>query len=298
MISKEFVYDKVLPLVKEKGRMIDYYLIKSLFENVDKEILKELKTYQNEDLGFGHGLEPDVQMPESSIVSADMAVSFLGQIRDVSLKENMIKDIVSFYESQYDKEKDGFKLINKHVKNHPHAFWWTYEKYDEFFPYGNPDGEVIGFLFKHRKYLKKLDINKQINNMISFILSDEFLESSMHTLMSALLFHKYVDQDVKNLIHEQLHKLTDKLLEEDKNKKDYKLEVYKVYLIDPHFTEDHQDLLKKNLLEKKEEVEGLQVFPDWTWGQYDDVFETKVKYEWMGHIYYNLIKALRLHRNI
>lgn len=298
MISKEFVYDKVLPLIQEKGRRIDYYLIQSVFENVDAHLEHQLKQYQNSDLGFGHGLEPDVQMPESSILATNIAISVINQMKDSTFKNHFIQDIVSYFEDQYDEHKDGFKLINESVKNHPHAFWWTYEKYDDFFPYGNPDGEVIGFLFKHRNYLKKLDINKQINNMIQFILSDTFLECSMHSLMSVLQFHKYVDQDVKNLIHDRLHHRIDQLLIEDQDKEEYGLEAYKIYLIDSHFTENHQQLLQKNLEKKKQLVESLMVYPNWTWGQYDDVFETTAKYEWMGYIYFQYIKALRLHETL
>ena len=298
MISKEFVYDKVLPLVKEKGRMIDYYLIMSLFENVDDEIIHELKQYQNKDLGFGHGLEPDVQMPESSIVATDMAIVALNQIKDKKKAEPIIKDIVSYFEQSYDPVKDGFKLITEQVKHHPHAFWWTWEKYDEFFPYGNPDGEVIGFLFKHRKHLKTLDINKQVNNMVKFIMDDNFYNQGMHTLMSSLLFHKNIDQDVQNLIHDRLHVLVDKLIEEDKEKEEYGLESYKIYIIDPHFIDDHKELLQENLLTQKKQVEDLNVFPNWTWGQFDDLFESTIKYQWMGHIYFNIIKALRLHREL
>lgn len=298
MISKQFVYDTVLPLVKEKGRMIDYYLIMSLFENVDEELIDELKKYQNKDLGFGHGLEPDVQMPESSIVATNMAIVAIHQIKDQKKREPLIQDVVSYFEKSYDPVKDGFKLITEQVKHHPHAFWWTWEKYDEFFPYGNPDGEVIGFLFKHRKYLKTLDINKQVNNMVKFIMDDSFYNQGMHTLMSSLMFHMYMDQDVQNLIHDRLHVLVDKLIEEDKEKEDYGLEPYKIYIIDSHFTEDHTSLLNKNLSMLQKKVEALDVYPNWTWGQFEDLFASTIKYQWMGHIYFNIIKALRLHREL
>lgn len=298
MISKEFVYKKVLPLVEDKGRTIDVLLIRSLFENVDDELVKELLKYQNKDFGFGHGLEPDAQMPNSSILATNMAIDVLTQIKDKSKTLEITKQIVPYLESQYDSNKDGFKLVTKEVDSFPHAIWWNYDKYDTNFTYGNPDAQVIGYLFKHRKYLSTLDINKQINNVLKHILSDQFLNADFHNAFSALIFHSYVDDDVKNLIHDRLHEVIDRLINEDKDKwSEYGLEPYKVYLLDQHYTNNHRKLLVKNLELVKESVDTLDVFPNWKWFQFDDVFETKVKYEWMGYIYYQKIKALRLHRN-
>lgn len=299
MINKDFVYSKVLPLVKEKGRTIDYFLIKSVFENQDTELVEELKNYQNSDLGYGHGLEPDSLCETSSIVSTEQAMEVISRIRDPFIKEEKIKEIVTYLESQYDKEKDGFKLVTNDVDNSPHAIWWNYSDYDKNFPYGNPDGFVIGFLFKYRKYLTSLNINKQINNMITFIRSEKFLESSMHILFNVIAFHKYVDKDIKNLIHDRIHLLVDKLLEDDKDKwNEYALEPFKIYLIDPHFTSGHNELLNKNLEILLKSVEDLNVMPKWQWYQYGDIFNEKIKYLWMGNLYYQYIKALRLHRDI
>ncbi len=299
MIDKEYVYKNVLPLIKEQGRMIDYYLVKSLFENVDDSLIEELLKYQNKDSGFGHGLEPDSLCESSSIVSTEKAIEALYQVRDAKKKEPIIKDIVSYLEQSYDPEKDGFKLITKDVNTAPRAVWWNYEDYDKNFPYGNPDGFVIGFLFKNRRYLKDLNINRQINNMVSFIRGNQFSEASMHILFNVLKFNKYVDNDIKNLIHDKIHFLVDKLVEEDSEKwSDYSLEPYKIYVIDPHFASGHNKLLEKNLNNILKEVKNLSVMPKWRWYQYDDVFEDKVKYMWMGHLYFEYIKALRLHRFI
>lgn len=299
MISKEWVYNNVLPKIKKEGRTIDYLLVMSLFENKDEELLKELKTYQNKDLGFGNGLEPDVQMPNSSIVATNIAIEVLGQIRDQEKSMPFVKDIVSFLESQYDKSKDGFKLVTKEVDNYPHAVWWNFENYDTNFTYGNPDAEVIGFMFKHRNFLTSTNIIKQVNNVVNHIRNDEFLKSDLHNVSSCLLFHKYLDKDVRNLIHNQLHKAVNQLIIRDKDKWDeYGTEPYKLYLIDPHFTENHFELLSMNLDRIQHEVKSLSVMPNWTWYQYDNVFESTVKYQWMGFLYYKKIKALRLHRNI
>lgn len=297
MIDKKYVYENVLPYVKEKGRKIDYYLIENLFVNKDKEIIEELKRFQNKDLGFGNALEADVRMPQSSVLATNNAVQMLKEVKDPSLKEDLIKDIVEYYEKSYNQEKNRFLMVGKEVDDYPHAVWWNYKDLEKNFPFGNPDPEVIGFLYKNRKYLKELNINSLINSVVVFIKSEAFLESGMHTLLSVLEFNKNVDKDVSNLIHERIHLLVNKEIRDGIGKwEEYSLEPYKVYLIDLHFIGIHQELLEKNLEYLLDKVQQMKVEPNWKWHQYDDVFE-EVKYDWIGHLYFSIIKALRLHRN-
>lgn len=296
MISKDFIYDRVLPFVKEKSRMLDFYLIKSLFENEDENIITELKKYQNHDGGFGHGLEPDVQMPNSSVLATNVAVKALDFIRNPEVKQEMIRDIVGYYESVYNIEDNRFYMVDETVNQYPHAIWWNYEDLKQNFPYGNPDPEVIGFLFENRKYIKKVNYSKLINDVVEFIHSKQFLESSMHTLMSVIEFYKRVDDDVKNLIHDRIHVLVKKEINEGLGKWDeYSLEPYKIYIQEPHFINTHLEELGANLKRVLEKVTTLSVEPNWQWYQYEDEFE-KVKYQWVGHIYFEMIRALRMHR--
>ncbi len=296
MIDKEFIYIRVLPLVKEKSRMLDYYLIKSLFENQDDNIITELKKYQNSDGGFGHGLEPDVQMPNSSVVATDIAVKALDFIHNPEKKIEMVKEIVHYYESVYDFDEKRFYMVDENVDQYPHAVWWNYSDLKNNFPFGNPDPEVIGFLFENRQYLNKLQFSILINDVVEFIMSKRFLESGMHTLMSIIEFYKRVDDDVKNLIHDRIHVLVKKEIDAGMGKwDDYSLEPYKIYIQEPHFINTHLEELGLNLKRVIEKVTSLSVEPNWQWYQYEEEFK-KVKYEWLGHMYFDMIRALRMHR--
>jgi hypothetical protein len=296
MINKEFIYDKVLPYIKNECRYLDYLLIQNLFENKEKDIVEELKKYQNEDKGFGNALEPDVRMPHSSVVATDIAISILSELKDKTLKEDMIKDIVEYYENVYNPEKDRFLMVSKEVDDYPRAIWWNYKDLEKNFPFGNPDPEVIGFLYENRKYVKKLDLNHLINKVVNFIKSDAFMDSGMHALMSVLSFHGKVDKDVQNLIHDRIHLLVDKEINAGLGKwGEYSLEPYKIYVIDRHFTENHLTSLNENLDYNLQKVKELSIMPNWNWHQFEEEFE-KAKFDWVGYLYYQVIKALRLHR--
>jgi hypothetical protein len=298
MIDKHFIYQQVLPLIKEKGRLLDYYLIENLFENKEQHIIHELKQYLNKDGGFGHGLEPDAQLPQSNILATSVAINILDDVLDETLKAPLIEQAVSYLEKAYDQELERFVMVPKEVDEYPHAIWWNYKDIETRFSFGNPDPELIGFLYQYRQYVKQLDINGLINKVVTYIKSPAFHEAEMHEIFSVLRFYNRIDGDIKNLIHDDLHVEIDRLLEgATLNENEYGLKPHQIYLINVHYVEMHQEKLQQNLNNMLKRVKELNIMPNWSWGQYDDVFE-EVKYQWMGHIYYGYIKALRLHRTI
>ena len=116
--------------IKKLFNTIFLYLFLSLFKNQDEEIINELKKYQNADGGFGHCLEPDVRMPDSSVLATTRAVIVLHEVKEKRVKIKMIEDIVHYFESQYDNDRKGFYMVSKEVNNYPRAVWWNYEDID------------------------------------------------------------------------------------------------------------------------------------------------------------------------
>jgi len=237
-------------------------------------------------------------MPDSSIIATAAAVKVLHEVRNKEYKLPLVKQIVEYYESQYNEKRKGFYMTTKEVNNYPRAIWWNFEDVEKNFPFGNPDPEVIGFLYKYREYVKDLNVSKLINEVVKFVNSDAFMDSGMHTLMSTLYFYKRVDKDVRNLVHDRLHELASKEIENALGKwEEYGLEPYKVYQIAPHFVNTHLEELGRNLQIKLSEVNQLEIGPNWQWYQFDEVFE-EVKHDWTGHIYFEILKAFRRHKII
>jgi hypothetical protein len=297
MIENKHIREFILPLIKEEGRMIDFYLVKGLIENTDKEILNELQKFQNTDYGFGNALEPDIRMPNSSIACTNMAVQILQQIKDQSLTEELRQQIVTYYENVYIEELGRWRMVDELVDNYPRAIWWNYESVDSF-TYGNPNPEIIGFLYQNMKYLKKLNINKEINKVIKYIETDFEEEASMHSVLSMLHFYSKMDKDVKYLIKEKLQKVIIKELEEaNGNWKEYGLEPYKISIIDKKFLDSRRDEYNHNLIFNKEKIMQGLIHPNWNWHQFEEVFNN-CKKEWNGYLTFNVLKALRLNRTL
>ena len=273
MISNKFIRNNILPKIKKEGRMIDYYLVKGLIENTDKEIINELIKYQNNDFGFGHGLEPDLRMPESSVACTNHAVHILDQVKDKALTKELRKQIVSYYESVYLKDLGRWRMVTELVNEYPRALWWNFETVDGF-TYGNPNPEIIGFLYQNKKYLKEIDINEQINKLIKYIETDFKEEASMHSVLSMLHFYKKVDKDVKNLIKQEIKEVMTIELDKSYGKWDkYGLEPFKIAIIDKSFLNFRLEELTENLLVNLEKINKGLIVPNWRWYQFKEAFE-------------------------
>jgi len=298
MINKTFVYEKVIPLIEEKGKRIDVLLLQSLFEDKQQELVDELRQYQNKDFGLGHGLEPDIRMPNSSIAATNHGVVVLEQVKDRMVKEKFLEELVHYYEETYDETLERFVMVSKEVEDYPHAIWWSYKDVLENFPFGNPDPEVIGFLYQNRKHLKKVNINRLINTVIDYVKTETFKESGMHSILSVARFYKRVDKDVQNLIKDRLIEVIDNEIEKNLDQwNGYALEPYKVYIVSPDLCVNQLVHLEENLGQLLEKISSLSVSIPWQWYRDEDVFE-EVKNDWLGFLYFTMIKALRLHREL
>ncbi len=288
MLSKRHIND-LMSEIKSKGRILDYYLLKNLFECRQLQIIEALKTYQNPDGGFGHGLEPDNMMPDSSVVATDEAVCILENIDDFSLKEPIIKGIVDYYEKSYINAKNGWELVPKEVDLYPRAVWWNYDGVDNF-TYGNPNPEIVGFLWTYRQYVSRLDLEMLKTSIVEYIKHRFLEESSKHNTLSILHFYKAMDDETKADIKPYLEQAIAKEFQ-NSNWENYSLEPYEVQLICPEFLESHRLLWEQNQSYQKQRIEQGLLMPNWHWGQYDEVFR-EIRYHWAGYLTFRVIKAL------
>lgn len=295
MISNVFIKEIILPKIIKEGRDLDHCLIKSLIENCDEELLVELEKFQNDDGGFGNGLEVDIRLPASSVAATNLAIYYLQFVHDKKLTEQIKKDIVRYFEDVIIQKEDRWEMVPKTVEDHPHAIWWNYDSLDSF-TFGNPNPEVIGFLYKNRKHLKKININNLINNIIKYIKGDWMEEHSMHSLLSIIRFYNDLDVDVKNLIRDDIHKIVDLEIESDEeNWQSYGLEPYKIAVLNIEFISNHQKLFDRNLKYLLEKIKGGIIYPNHTWYRDDDVCSAVIN-EWTGLVTFDVVRALRINR--
>lgn len=295
IINNETIYKKTLPFVKEYGRKLDYYLILNLLEgNHEEKIIEELLKYQNFDGGFGNSLEPDTQVPNSSVLATDIAISILNDIGHLD-NDKLIADIVRFYISKYDTVSGTFEFIPKEVDNYPRAIWWNNDINDNPDKF-NPTPEVLGFLFKHRQFVEEFPIIDLVDNLCRTIKDQPSLFASDHSLYSVIRFYNYIDSGRKKIIKDSVNSVISKIMILDKDE-------WIKYVPQPiDFIKSKEDALyeenKRHLEENLEfHIEHVSEdgvwYPSWKWYRYPDVFSKITKFQWMGYITYKKLKALK-----
>jgi hypothetical protein len=129
--AKEFIY--------RYGRLIDRKRFSYHFDNGNgQDVISVLKCYQNPDGGFGNGLELDLMCPNSTAISAEIALDLMIECNQIDLDsiEMLKKWIINVQKS------DG-SLENPidEIKKYPHGEWWLNQDDNRVF-------SIAGFMSK------------------------------------------------------------------------------------------------------------------------------------------------------
>lgn len=204
--AKRFIYRNARPLDLARWRY--------LFEHGDRELVLELlASYQNEDGGFGHGLEPDCWNPNSAPVQTWTATEI---IREVGLEDAghpLIQGILRYLASGAD--FNGHTWLNSVPSNDdgPHAPWWSYDPEQE--GSYNPTACLIGFILKFGEpesalYQQAVSLAREAYAF----LKENFPLDSMHTVSCFVELYEYLREagitdvidlpEFEGLLHRQI----------------------------------------------------------------------------------------------
>ena len=129
------------------GRLLERALFAHHFELSGNDgVLTALSAYQNEDGGFGNGLEPDFRLPASSPLATTVALQIL---RDIGATSNtpMVQQAIAYLLDKYNPDGEAWLSVPPEVNDYPHAFWWTWPtiagRHPELAFYANPHAEIV-----------------------------------------------------------------------------------------------------------------------------------------------------------
>lgn len=199
-------FEEVLMLVKEqfelvkrwmykKARPLDIARLKFHFEGGSVEdVVMALQAYQNEDGGFGNGLEADCLNPNSSPLQTWWATQFLKEVGMTDKKHPVIKGILRYLESGDGTAQNRWQFSVKSNNDYPRAPWWTYSEADEN-PGYNPTAALVGFIMKNADkerslYQKGISLAKE--SLDTYMAREELTE--MHELACFIELHTYLIQ--------------------------------------------------------------------------------------------------------
>ncbi|MFH5836223.1 hypothetical protein ACHAL6_09120 [Proteiniclasticum sp. C24MP] len=263
-------YQNIRNWIYRNARPLDLARWEFHFEHRDsEEVLKMLSFYQNEDGGFGHGLEPDSWNPGSTPITTNRAAEILREIGHSNRKHPMIVEMLKYLESGQGKKGHKWLFSVPENSSYPHAHWWETAGEGTITPF-NPTASILRFILDFGDYKSDLYM-LALNEMES--MKEEFVNAkdpSMHDLICLESIRAYLDE-------ERLNKLEAKIIEKDPdNWKEYTCRPSAFIRDGSHpllKQKEIKELLRMELdaLERSLHSDGYWEI-NWSWGSYPEAF--------------------------
>lgn len=284
-LSKEN-FLKAKKYIQQHARPLDKLVFEFFFLNKSTdEVIKELRKLQNEDGGFGHGIEPDIRSSLSSPISTTYAIQYLEKL-NLNYKEDIIDKALKYFEITYKPDTQQWYSISSEITNSPHAPWWNFQeettKSEE--NWDNPTVEILGYLIKYGNSEK---YTKVFEKAIQRLKNKKSIET--HELQCYFRLYKSLPKESAELIEKELFTHIKKTVEIDPSK--WQGYVTKpltfVESMDSPLYEEFSELiqLELDMIIDSQEVNG-EWNPSWEWGTYPEVWK-EVKVELSGLITVN-----------
>ena len=154
--------DKADSWLRHNGRSIDVALVQFETTNSVQPVLDALTAYANSDGGFGHALEPDVRLSESSVLATTVALQTLSRCNQPS-SNMLVKKAMGYLEMTFDRAQGAWPIVPANVGDAAHAPWWRVRYVGECLI--NPRAEVIGYMYRWPE-LCDLEIRGKLNDQL------------------------------------------------------------------------------------------------------------------------------------
>lgn len=291
--------------IKRCARPLEVARWEYLFEGGSRErVLEILGAYQNEDGGFGHGLEPDFWLPSSSPMATWAAVRILSEV-DVEPENPMVQSLVGYlFHSQ-----DGsgmWPAVLPENNEYPHAPWWHWEPGVEQQWMFNPGVELAAYLI-HWSRPDNDNAQKGWKTVqLAIVRLMDCDEMDMHEISNFLamleLMELREEEFLKNtgytvsVAKDKLAELVNKAVETDPSEwgNGYKaLPLTFVQRPDSFLCNTLGDLVEKNLDFYADQVDDNGLWPvPWQWSAYPSEYAIAARY-WQGIIALERYRVLK-----
>lgn len=154
--------------VLQNARPLDLAVYRYFFEGgSSRDVVAELAKFQNQDGGFGHGLEPDCFNPHSSPIATNDALITLFRVGELQAGAPMVKGMVRYLQSHdsFDETRGRWLFAIDSNREFPHAVWW--EKEGDGIHGFNPTMSLAAFLvcFGERTPLEEALVRQGVDDL-------------------------------------------------------------------------------------------------------------------------------------
>lgn len=275
----------------EKARFNYHFANKS-----EDPIITALKSYQNYDGGFGHGLEADFHLPNSTPMATSVGLRILSQLPESPKRNAMIRKALAYLKQSFYIDRPGWFAVIPEINEFPHAPWWNFDQTKNQtiidIRWGNPSAELIAYLWHFRSMIPNWDITPLIEHATHYLEHVSTFTSEHEIYCFLHLFH-YSPEEFRVRMKPKLLQAVQSLMVSDENQWNSYVPQPVHFLLYPEDTEGWMDsnILYINLqfLKTKLENEYL-ITPSWNWGMYPQHWEL-ARNHWTGVL---TLRALRL----
>jgi len=280
--------------MQTRARKLDLRLFEYLFEEADAQpVLDELRAYQNVDGGFGKALEPDLRLPDSSVLATTVALQYLAKVEADA--DELIDKAIRYLVKSYDNSRQRWVNIPSTADEHPRAPWWDYKGALEWAEWGNPSAEVLGYLLQ---YADKVDDASLVATVSARAIQhlNEITEPEQHEVKCYIRLYQYADKDVQAKLYDRLAAQIKELVKTDR--KDWGGYVAAPLTFVDSFDSPFASLFDKQMLIdnanfiKDKIVDGSHWEPTWGWGRFEQEW-AQAKKDWSGKLTVENLELLK-----
>jgi hypothetical protein len=285
-------FEQARSFIQSKARTIEQRLFEFHFEDSSLDtVLKTLAQYQNDDGGFGHGIEPDFRARVSSPAGTAYGFQILREVR-APATHDMIRKGVEFFLRTYDESLACWPRRVPGFNDDPHEAHWRYDPdivvKEAELEWAWPSAEIVGYLYDYAELVPPGFLARVTQQAVTHILSlsDQSLDQMMLFAVQALCVR--LSEPHRQVVLEKATKAAPKALPDPKTWK-RSWDVPLMFVQSPHdpLASALQEQVACNLdLEIETQREDGAFAPEWTkGGPYED--------EWNGYLTLRTLKALK-----
>lgn len=295
MLSKAKQY------IETNARPLDRALFDFEFNDGSSQaVLDILKTYQNEEGGFGQALEPDYRIKKSSVLATTVGLQYVNEL-NLSNPNEMIERAITYLIRGIQQFPEGFPLkyfwypVPIALNQSLHAPWWFMEKLEppKIEEWPNPSVEVIGYLLRYSQFVPQSLLDELLMDLQNYLNLVPKLTGFVY--YKFLCFKRLMPHVSKELL-EDIVAMIDGTFENTELLDEQKFEAIKIqWLITEKSSYLYQKYAEKITRLIENEVNRLGEdggsHPKWKWGE-DELWK-QVEREWTGKCTHELLVTLK-----
>ena len=288
-------FTKATKFIKESARLVDLRLYEYEFEGGTAEsVLEALASYQNEDGGFGHGIESDIRLVKSSPMATSVALQYCLAI-DAAADHPIVQKGIEYLVETYDREHGYWPFFtDTAVNDYPHAPWWHREEIvpptEENWP--NVSAELVGYIHHYRQ-------------LVPSEFYDEVMTRAQRNLEATELLNSFFDC----LCWERTAKLVTKPLQDQITKKIHNsfiamqlgdidgFQEAPFFAVASHpdagfgkaYPQKTAELMQQTITQQQGDGGW---WPTWQWGSYEEIWPIAQR-EWAGKLTLEALHAYK-----